>query len=215
MKYKQNTPVKFKKCTVENCLNMSTGYKNNLPYCNKHWLRIHLNGTTHKVGKKIKTKYQVLNSYCLGISSNGTEFKFSLEDWGAVTKHSWIPNKSGYLVATIDQKVVRLNRFILKQHQRVFKNMVVDHINGDIKDNRLENLRMISPKNNARNLGVSKNNTSGTTGVSKVPSGNFIARIVVNRKEIKLGTFANEIEAIHARKKAEKKYYGKFARSSQ
>ena len=43
--------------------------------------------------------------------------------------------------------------------------MQIDHKNGDRSDNRIENLRVVSVIENARNRGVSKSNTSGTVGV--------------------------------------------------
>lgn len=42
---------------------------------------------------------------------------------------------------------------------------VVDHVNGDRTDNRIENLRSVSQRQNAMNSSMSKNNTSGFCGV--------------------------------------------------
>lgn len=43
----------------------------------------------------------------------------------------------------------------------------IDHINRDPQDNRLCNLRDVSPGENARNMRVSKRNKTGVTGVHK------------------------------------------------
>ena len=43
---------------------------------------------------------------------------------------------------------------------------IIDHINGDPSDNRIENLRECSHSENLRNVGKSKSNTSGVKGVS-------------------------------------------------
>lgn len=43
--------------------------------------------------------------------------------------------------------------------------MVIDHINGNRSDNRVENLRAVTSKTNARNRKKSVRNTSGVTGV--------------------------------------------------
>lgn len=43
---------------------------------------------------------------------------------------------------------------------------VIDHINGDINDNRRENLRVTVQAINCKNSKKSKNNTSGHTGIS-------------------------------------------------
>ena len=60
-----------------------------------------------------------------------------------------------------------------------------------------------------------KNNTSGVAGVSKTSSGRWRARITVNRKEIRIGTYDTIEEAIAARKDAEVRYYGEFAPSDR
>ena len=45
------------------------------------------------------------------------------------------------------------------------------------------------------------------------PHGKYRARIMVNRKEIRLGHFEKIEDAIEARKLAEKKYFGEYARN--
>lgn len=42
----------------------------------------------------------------------------------------------------------------------------IDHINGDVSDNRINNLRNVSKAINSRNRAISSNNTSGFPGVS-------------------------------------------------
>lgn len=63
--------------------------------------------------------------------------------------------------------------------------MVLDHINRDPLDNRLENLRLATPQENAYNRGPWKGRQY--KGVSNVRQGYFMARITVNGKVIYLG----------------------------
>jgi hypothetical protein len=83
----------------------------------------------------------------------------------------------------------------------------IDHINGNKKDNRLENLRAVSNRENLRNKKIYKNNTSGTIGVSFYKSKQgYQASIKINGKRKNLGVFKNKEEAIAARAAANIKY---------
>lgn len=61
-----------------------------------------------------------------------------------------------------------------------------------------------------RNKGIDKRNKSGVTGVSWLPSHNkWAAYISIDKKQVKLGSFDNVIDAISCRKSAELKYWSK------
>ena len=64
------------------------------------------------------------------------------------------------------KRLVLLSRFIMNPPQ----DMVVDHINGDIYDNRRENLRIANRRQNA--LNAKRRNSSGFTGVSLYKANN-------------------------------------------
>lgn len=86
-----------------------------------------------------------------------------------------------------------------------FPEEVVDHIDGNGLNNRLENLRSVSNTKNSRNCRLSKNNTTGVNGVWK--NGNkYVAEIMVDRKKISLGSYCTIEEARDARKAAEIEY---------
>lgn len=87
----------------------------------------------------------------------------------------------------------------------------IDHINGNRLDNKIENLRAATIFENARNRGIAKNNSTGVTGV-KMDHSKYRAQINVNKKRISLGTYKTLEQAKAARKAAELKYFGEFAR---
>ena len=59
---------------------------------------------------------------------------------------------------------------------------------------------------------IYKNNITGYSGVRFCKASNkWTAHISVNYKTINLGTFESMEDAVDVRKKAEKKYFGKFA----
>ena len=72
----------------------------------------------------------------------------------------------------------------------------LDHINRDKKDNRITNLRVVTPSQNLQNTGLQKNSTSGYRGVSlNVPTGRWKAYIKVGGRRKHLGYFATPQEA--------------------
>lgn len=80
----------------------------------------------------------------------------------------------------------------------------IDHINGDIHDNRLLNLRSVENTVNLRNKSLYVNNKSGVPGVEfhnrdKI----WVAKIGAGNKQIHLGNFPTKDEAIACRIGAE------------
>jgi len=88
----------------------------------------------------------------------------------------------------------------------------VDHIDRNILNNRKINLRICSHQENTFNSSLSKNNTSGFIGISWSKSKNkWEPSLFVNGKRVYLGRFDELNDAIIARLKAEKEYFGEFA----
>lgn len=50
----------------------------------------------------------------------------------------------------------------------IIPNKHIDHIDGDGSNNRIENLRLVNPRENTRNQKLSKRNTTGQVGVSLI-----------------------------------------------
>ena len=77
--------------------------------------------------------------------------------------------------------------------------MVIDHINGEPSDNRIENLRMVTPQVNCLNSSkADRRNVSGVRGVHQKRRNGVIryyARILINGKQVALGSYATAAEA--------------------
>ena len=112
----------------------------------------------------------------------------------------------GYYSVTIYRKTIKKNINVHKIVAITFLNnkpdgttkIVVDHINGNKKDNRLSNLQLITHR---QNISKSKKGTSIYTGVSwSKQYQKWASRININKKDIKLGFFDDELDAFIAYK---------------
>jgi hypothetical protein len=93
------------------------------------------------------------------------------------------------------------------------KGMHVDHIDGNGLDCRRQNLRAATHKQNLRGRKLNRNNKSGYKGVFR-PKGcaRWYARIVVDGRQIPLGTYGTAEDAARAYDDAAIRYFGEFAR---
>lgn len=86
----------------------------------------------------------------------------------------------------------------------------VDHINGDVHDNRRCNLRLTNSLGNNRNARRRRDNKTGYKGVT-THKDRFRAKIKVGEQQIHLGYFSTAKEAYQAYCEAAKKYHGEYA----
>lgn len=109
---------------------------------------------------------------------------------------------------------VRILGNLYKEHQLVWfyvygewANNQLDHINHKRDDNRIENLRLSSFEENAKNRPMQKNNKTGHVGVylSKRTK-KYQSYITSNGKRLNLGSFSDIQNAIEARANAEKEH---------
>lgn len=106
---------------------------------------------------------------------------------------------------TGDNKIYPAHRIIWEMHNGpIPPGMDIDHINGVRDDNRIENLRCVTPADNSRNRKVGTNNESGFLGVAWYkPGSKWVARISKNGKWSHIGYFDDLDDAINARQQAE------------
>lgn len=111
-----------------------------------------------------------------------------------------------YLKISVKHRQYMAHRICWLLHYGEWPSMLIDHDDGDGRNNRISNLREADNQKNAMNS-KKRNPRSGHTGVRWHKQGKmWNARIAVNGKEIGLGLFSNIDDAVNARKEAEEKY---------
>lgn len=121
-------------------------------------------------------------------------------------------NKAGYLRTTVAGRLYYNHHLVWLLFHGYLPKML-DHINGDRADNRIENLRECTQEENMRNCRNKKNNTTGIKGVTWRPTkGKFRARITVDQKEVCIGHYDTLEEASQAVQQARTTHHGAFAR---
>lgn len=115
---------------------------------------------------------------------------------------------SGYIEIKLFGRSYQAHRVIWEMHHgEIPSNLVVDHINHDRSDNRIENLRVVEQRTNTKNQSMRITNRSGVNGVRWYEARRkFRAEIKVDRKSISLGYYETIIDAKAARMRAEKEY---------
>lgn len=87
--------------------------------------------------------------------------------------HAGSDHKKGYMRLRYDYKNYLAHRVVYELCTGEFLgDDQVDHIDGDTANNRIENLRRVTPTAQSQNLRQYKSNTSGTTGVRYTTMGN-------------------------------------------
>jgi hypothetical protein len=87
----------------------------------------------------------------------------------------------------------------------------VDHKNGDKLDDRADNLRHATVRQNNWNHQRRAKRERTSMGVRRLPSGRFQARITVNDQQISIGSFDTEQDARAAYILKRKEHFGEFA----
>ena len=88
---------------------------------------------------------------------------------------------------------------------------IIDHIDGDGSNNKIENLRAATIFQNGWNAKKSSRNKSGYKGVSfNTQRNKWRAAIHVNKKTILIGYYSTPQEASEAYQKASAAYHGEF-----
>lgn len=112
---------------------------------------------------------------------------------------------NGYRNIMVDNKSYSAHSLAWLYVYGKFPEYVIDHINHERSDNRIENLRDVKHSINCKNIRLTKNNPSGVPGVTwEKERKRWRVCIYVDNKRQRLGDFTCFRKAIKLRKETEK-----------
>ncbi|MEK3887311.1 HNH endonuclease [Bacillus sp. FSL K6-3431] len=137
--------------------------------------------------------------------------KVDKEDYPVLSKYKWF--YSGRYVRTnvgtdLGFEKYSMHRMIMNPNPE----QVVDHINGNSLDNRRENLRICTQKENSQNRNIATNSSSGLKGASYSKfHRKWVAYITIDNVRKHIGYFLTKEEAAKAYDYYANKYFGEYA----
>jgi len=119
----------------------------------------------------------------------------------------YVDPSTGYAKGHVKGKLYYAHRLAWLLHYGKWPPHEIDHINGDKTDNRIENLRAVSHRDNCKNHPLRSDNTSGVCGVTWDRwSGKWVVRIWNQGGGKNLGRFADFDKAVAVRLEASEQY---------
>ena len=114
----------------------------------------------------------------------------------------------GYIGIRIKTKLYLAHRLAyIYENGDIQEGLVIDHINGNRKDNRIINLRAITQQENAYNTIKPHKNSSHKCIVTTFDKNAWLSRIRVGGKRITIGRFKTKEEGTKAYLEAKKIYH--------
>ena len=160
-------------------------------------------------------RVKVSDDVCFIPLSRGMFATVDVEDYPELNKYTWTVRKEGNTYYANRTKRVGDRRKQEIMHRKITNapdGLVVDHINHDGLDNRKQNLRVCTRKQNSRNQLPYKNVTSKYKGVYwEKQSKCYRASVRKDGKLYNLGRFKDQKEAAKAYDERAVELFGEFA----
>jgi hypothetical protein len=122
-------------------------------------------------------------------------------------------SQDGYLNSVLYRTSYRTHRLIFLWHHGYIPKEI-DHIDGNKLNNRIENLRPATRKQNCRNTKLPTTNKSGIKGVSWVSRlKKWVVQLQVDNKKMYFGLYKDLDYAVFIANAIRHKYHKEFART--
>lgn len=149
--------------------------------------------------------------------TNGVYVIVDAEDFDWLRQWNWYYKKASRSKTAYAYRYPKIGgkRCIVWMHREILKpppHLLTDHINGNGLDNRRENLRVATHRQNLANVQMRPNKTSRYRGVHWSKTRGWVARGYVGGVQRTLGYFKTEEEAGRAYNRVAKEEFGEFAR---
>lgn len=153
---------------------------------------------------------------CYILTNKNVKVYLDEKHWQKINRNKWYIDKNGYVYSRINYKNQRIHRFIVEniEKKELSKNQVIDHINHNRLDNRIENLRIVSSSENNHNRKKRENTSSKYIGIS-LEKNRWRAKIIFQKQKIEIGSFETEKEAALAYNRKAIELYGDKAKVNQ
>lgn len=142
-------------------------------------------------------------------------------DYDDLNKYKWrainTNGKNWYAIrSAIGKGNWKENIYMHRQIMNIENNFQIDHINNDGLDNRRENLRVCTLKENQHNQRISSRNTTGYKGVHKCRNKGLVSdKWTASIKSKYIGMFDSPIKAALAYDNMAIKLFGEFAKTNK
>ncbi len=120
-------------------------------------------------------------------------------------------NGNGYIRIDVDGKKYYAHRLIWIYHNGQFEDEIIDHIDGDKTNNKIENLRLSDKSSNGLNRHRARSDSNSKmigviSGKTKKGTNTFTARLTIKGEKFHLGNYKTALDAHNAYVEAKKKF---------
>ena len=184
-KIERNLPTNIKKCFDKFHVIITINKKK---FNSSHKTLEEAVKSLEKIKKKNIIQEEIKNKNVL-LTFKNEEIIINSDKFDELNKYKWsVCEKDGYARGYVNGRKTYIHRFIM--NCKVGDGKIIDHINGNRLDNRIENLRETTSSQNSQN----RKSVNEYKGV-RLNGYNWSSIIKKNGKKFHLGTFTTKIEA--------------------